>query len=31
MRGNIDDLAALIREAEGGCKHLLEKFAVFCD
>ncbi|MFT8980124.1 hypothetical protein [Gluconobacter oxydans] len=31
MSGNIDDLAALIREAEGGRERFLEKFAVFCE
>ena len=31
MSGNIDDLAALIREAEGSRERFLEKFAVFCE
>ncbi|MDE7539081.1 hypothetical protein [Gluconobacter sphaericus] len=30
MSGSIDDLAARIREAEGGRERLLEKFTVFC-
>ena len=31
MTGTIDDLAALIREAEGGRERFLEKFAAFCE
>ncbi|MEN3166511.1 hypothetical protein [Gluconobacter sp. OJB] len=31
MTGNIDDLAALIREAENGRERFLEKFAAFCE